>query len=169
MEAAKDVRLVIFDVDGVMTDGRIIIDDEGVETRVFDIKDGFGAIALKMTGVETAIITSRSSEAVRRRAEELKIERYHPSARNKIEPYEQMLAELELTDGQVCYVGDDLVDLKMMRRVGLPVAVADAVAEIREAAAYVTQAPGGRGAVREVAELILKAQGKWDKVVSKIG
>lgn len=169
MEAASRIKLVILDVDGVMTDGRIIVDDEGVETRVFDIKDGFGAVALKMTGIECAIITSKSSGAVRRRAQELKIERYHEGIRNKVEPYEQMLAELQISDEEVCYVGDDLVDLALMRRVGLPVAVADAVPEIREVAAYVTTAPGGRGAVREVAEMILKAQGTWDKIIAKLG
>lgn len=169
MEETKNIKLVIFDVDGVMTDGSIIVDDNGVETRVFDIKDGFGAVALKMTGIECAIITSKTSGAVRRRAEELKIDRYYEGIRKKVEPYEEMLADMGITDEQVCYVGDDLVDLAMMRRVGLPIAVADAVPEIREAAKYVTKAPGGRGAVREVAELILKSQGRWEMILSKIG
>lgn len=169
MEETKNIKLVIFDVDGVMTDGRIIVDDNGVETRIFDIKDGFGAIALKMTGIECAIITSKSSGAVRRRAQELKIERYYEGIRKKTEPYEEMLANLGITDAEVCYVGDDLVDLSMMRRVGLPIAVADAVDDIKEVAKYVTKAPGGRGAVREIAEMILKDQGKWDMIISKIG
>lgn len=168
MEKAKDVKLVILDVDGVMTDGRIIIDDNGLEQRNFDIKDGFGVVALQMTGVEVAIITSKKSGSVRHRAEELKIKRFHEGIRKKTEPYEQILAEMGITDAQVAYVGDDLVDLAMMKRVGLPIAVADAVDEVREAAAYVTRARGGHGAVREAAEMILKAQGKWDAILSKI-
>lgn len=169
MEKAKDVKLVILDVDGVMTDGRIVIDDNGVESRSFDIKDGLGAIALQMTGVEVAIITSKKSVAVRRRAEELKIKRFYEGIRKKTEPYEEMLKDIGISDAQVCYVGDDLVDLSIMKRVGFPVAVADAVAEVKQAAAYTTQARGGYGAVREVAELILKAQGKWQAILSKIG
>ena len=168
MEKAKDVKLVILDVDGVMTDGRIVIDDNGLEQRNFDIKDGFGVVALQMTGVEVAIITSKKSGSVRHRAEELKIKRFHEGIRKTTEPYEQIPAEMGITDAQVAYVGDDLVDLAMMKRVGLPIAVADAVDEVREAAAYVTRARGGHGAVREAAEMILKAQGKWDAILSKI-
>ena len=168
MEKAKDIKLVILDVDGVMTDGRIVIDDNGVESRNFDIKDGMGVVVMMMSGVEVAIITSKKSGAVRHRAEELKIKRFHEGIKKKTEPYEEMLKEMGITDAQVAYVGDDLVDLSMMKRVGFPVAVADAVDEVREAAVYVTKARGGYGAVREVAEMILKAQDKWDKILSKI-
>lgn len=169
MDKAKDVKLVILDVDGVMTDGRIVIDDNGVEQRNFDIKDGLGVVALQMCGVDVAIITSKKSGSVRHRAEELKIRRFHEGIRKKTEPYEQMIAEMGIGDAQVAYVGDDLVDLSLMKRVGFPVAVADAVPEVRAAAAYVTNARGGHGAVREAAEAILKAQGKWDAILSKIG
>lgn len=169
MEQAKNIKLVILDVDGVMSDGRIVIDDNGLEQRNFDIKDGFGVVALQMTGIECAIITSKKSGAVRHRAEELKISRFYEGIKKKLEPYEQILEDKGIDDAEVCYVGDDLVDLKMMKRVGFPVAVADAVDEVREAAAYVTKARGGYGAVREVAELILKTQGKWEKILEKIG
>ena len=168
MEKAKDIKLVILDVDGVMTDGRIVIDDNGVETRNFDIKDGMGVVVLMMSGVEVAIITSKKSGAVRHRAEELKIKRFYEGIRKKTEPYEEMLKEMGITDAQVAYVGDDLVDLSMMKRVGLPIAVGDAVEDVKKHAAYVTEARGGYGAVREVAEMILKAQDKWDKILSKI-
>ncbi|MCF8151795.1 MAG: phenylphosphate carboxylase subunit delta [Burkholderiaceae bacterium] len=168
MEKAKDIKLVILDVDGVMTDGRIVIDDNGVESRNFDIKDGMGVVVLMMSGVEVAIITSKKSGAVRHRAEELKIKRFHEGIKKKTEPYEEMLKEMGITDAQVAYVGDDLVDLSMMKRVGLPIAVGDAVADVKQHAAYVTKARGGYGAVREVAEMILKAQDKWDKILSKI-
>jgi len=168
VEKARAVKLIILDVDGVMTDGRIVIDDSGVESRNFDIKDGLGVVALQMSGVEAAIITSKKSAAVRARADELKIKRFHEGVRKKTEPYEQMIQEMQITDAQVCYVGDDLVDLSLMKRVGFPVAVADAVDEVKQAAAYVTRAPGGRGAVREVAEVILKAQEKWAAILAKI-
>ncbi len=169
MEKAKNIKLVILDVDGVMTDGHIIIDDNGVESRNFDIKDGMGVVVLMMSGVEVAIITSKKSVAVRHRAEELKIKRFYEGIKKKTEPYEEMLKDMGITDEQVCYVGDDLVDLSMMKRVGLPVAVADAVQDVKDRAEYVTQARGGRGAVREVAEMILKTQGKWDAILAKIG
>ena len=168
MEKAKDIKLVILDVDGVMTDGRIVIDDNGVETRNFDIKDGMGVVVMMMSGVEVAIITSKKSVAVRHRAEELKIKRFHEGIKKKTEPYEEMLKEMGITDAQVAYVGDDLVDLSMMKRVGLPIAVGDAVEDVKKHAAYVTKARGGYGAGREVAEMILKAQDKWDKILSKI-
>ncbi len=169
MEKARNVKLVILDVDGVMTDGRIVIDDNGLEQRNFDIKDGLGVVALQMTGVDVAIITSKKSGAVRHRAEELKIKHFHEGIKKKTEPYLAMLEQMNISDDQVCYVGDDLVDLSMMKRVGFPVAVADAVQDVKDAAEYVTQARGGHGAVREVAEVILKAQGKWDMILSKIG
>lgn len=169
MDKAKHIKLVILDVDGVMTDGRIVIDDNGVETRNFDIKDGMGVIVLAMSGIEVAIITSKKSGAVRHRAEELKIKRFYEGIRKKVEPYEEMLKELNITDAEVAYVGDDLVDLSMMKRVGLPIAVGDAVEDVKRCAAYVTQARGGHGAVREVAELILQAQEKWGSILSKVG
>ena len=105
---------------------------------------------------------------MRHRAEELKIKRFHEGIKKRTVPYETMLAEMGITDAQVAYVGDDLVDLSMMKRVGLPIAVNDAVEDVKKHAAYVTQARGGHGAVREVAEMILKAQDKWDKILSKI-
>jgi 3-deoxy-D-manno-octulosonate 8-phosphate phosphatase (KDO 8-P phosphatase) len=168
MDQAKNIKLVILDVDGVMTDGRIVIDDNGVESRNFDIKDGMGVIVLIMSGIEVAIITSKKSGAVRHRAEELKIKRFYEGIRKKTEPYEEMLKELNITDAEVAYVGDDLVDLSMMKRVGLPIAVGDAVEDVKRCAAYVTRARGGHGAVREVAELILQSQDKWEKILSKV-
>jgi 3-deoxy-D-manno-octulosonate 8-phosphate phosphatase (KDO 8-P phosphatase) len=140
-----------------------------VESRNFDIKDGMGVVVLMMSGVEVAIITSKKSGAVRHRAEELKIKRFYEGIRKKTEPYEEMLKEMGITDAEVAYVGDDLVDLSMMKRVGLPIAVGDAVEDVKNHAAYVTVARGGHGAVRETAEMILKAQGKWEKILSKIG
>lgn len=168
VEQAAAVKLVILDVDGVMSDGRIVVDDNGVEQRNFDIKDGMGVVALQMLGIQVAIITSKKCGAVRHRAEELKIQHYYEGIKKKTVPYEEMIQQLGITDSQVCYVGDDLVDLSMMKRVGMPVAVADAVEEVKQSACYVTKARGGYGAVREVAELILKEQGKWDSLLAKV-
>jgi 3-deoxy-D-manno-octulosonate 8-phosphate phosphatase (KDO 8-P phosphatase) len=167
-ERAAAVKLVILDVDGVMTDGLIIIDDHGVETRHFDIKDGFGTVAMQLSGIEVAIITSKESPVVAHRARELKIGRLHQGVRRKTEVYETILQDMGIRDEEVCYVGDDVIDLGLMRRAGLAVAVADAVEEVKAVAHHVTAAPGGRGAVREVAELILKAQGKWEAILEKV-
>ncbi len=169
MEQANNIKLVILDVDGVMSDGGLYIDENGLQHRRFDIKDGMGTVVMQMLGIEVAIITSRRSGAVRARAEELKIKRFYEGVKKKTEAFEEIKADMGIEDDEVCYVGDDLVDLSMMKRVGLPIAVADAVQEAKEVAKYVTEARGGYGAVREVAELILKAQGKWEKVLEKIG
>ena len=169
MEEAKKIKLVILDVDGVMSDGGLYMDENGLQQRRFDIKDGMGTVILPMLGIEVAIITSRKSGAVRARAEELKVKRYYEGIRKKTEAYAEIKADMGIEDDEVCYVGDDLVDLSMMKIVGLPIAVADAVPEAIDLAKYVTKARGGHGAVREVAEMILKAQDKWEKVLAKLG
>ena len=169
MEHAKNIKLLILDVDGVMSDGGIYMDENGLQHRRFDIKDGLGTVVLPMMGVEVAIITSKKSGAVRFRAKELRIKRFYEGIKKKTEAFEEIKADMGIEDHEVCYMGDDLVDLSMMKRVGLPVSVADGVAEVKEAAAYITQAKGGYGAVREVAEMILKAQGKWEKILEKVG
>ena len=169
MEEAKNIKLVILDVDGVMSDGGLYIDENGLQHRRFDIKDGMGTVVMQMLGIEVAIITSRRSGAVRSRAEELKIKRYYEGVKKKTEALDEIKAEMGIGDDEVAYVGDDLVDLSIMKRIGLPIAVADAVPEVLAVAKYVTAARGGYGAVREVAEMILKAQGKWEKVLAKLG
>lgn len=161
LERAKEVRLVLLDVDGVLTDGSIILDGAGGEWKVFFVKDGTGIKMLMKGGIEVAILTGRASEVVKRRAEELGIRRVYQGVRDKITPYEEIKAELGLKDHQVCFIGDDIGDVPLLKRVGFPVAVADAAEEAKAASVYVTRNPGGRGAVREVCELILKAQGKW--------
>lgn len=169
VERAKQVKLVILDVDGVQTDGGVIIDSNGVQQAKFHIRDGLGVVTMIMTGLEVAIITSRRSPIVQARADELGIKRLYQGAKKKTEVYATLLEELGITDENVAYVGDDLVDLGIMKRVGLAIAVADAVPEVKAVAHYVTEVPGGKGAVREAAELILKAQGKWEKVLAKLG
>lgn len=161
MERAARVKVLILDVDGVMTDGRIIVDDKGVESKNFDVQDGFGLFLLRQTGIKAVIISARASAAVRFRGEDLKIEKIFTGVYPKVSAYEEVLRDFHVTDAEVCFVGDDCVDLVIMKRVGFAVAVANAVAEVKRAAHYVTERPGGRGAVREVVELILNAQGKW--------
>jgi 3-deoxy-D-manno-octulosonate 8-phosphate phosphatase (KDO 8-P phosphatase) len=166
IERARKVRLLILDCDGVLTDGRIIMLPGGGETKVFDVKDGHAIVMLGRAGIKVAIISGRASEAVRARAKELGVAHLHEMAWVKTEPYERVLAEEGLTDEDVCYVGDDVVDVPLLRRAGLAVAVADAVEEARQHSHLVTRRAGGRGAVREVIEMILKAQGKWAETLA---
>ena len=166
-ERARRIRLLILDCDGVLTDGRIILLPDGDETKSFDVRDGHAMVMAKRAGIPIAIISGRKSSAVRARAAELGVAHLFEMAWGKIAPYEKVLAEEALTDPEVCYVGDDVVDIPLLRRVGLAVAVADAVDEAKQFAHLVTSRPGGRGAVREVIELLLKAQGKWDDALAR--
>ncbi|MEW6125767.1 MAG: HAD family hydrolase [Acidobacteriota bacterium] len=165
LERAQKIKLLILDCDGVLTDGRIQMTASGDESKTFDVRDGHGLVMLHRAGLRSAIISGRKSIVVQRRAQELGIAHVHEMAWIKLEPYQQILNEENLSDDAVCYVGDDVVDIPLLRRAGLAVAVADAVEEVKAQAHYVTRATGGRGAVREVVELILKAQGKWDELM----
>ncbi len=166
-EAASRIKLLIVDVDGVLTDGRIILDDEGNEFKCFHVRDGHGIKLLLRAGIEVAIITGRESEVVRRRAAELGIREVRQRSKVKLVDYESIVSKRGLSDEQVAYVGDDIVDLPVLRRVGLPATVADAEDYVKEAVLLVTERPGGRGAVREVADLLLRAGGKWDEVTKR--
>lgn len=156
---AKKIRLVIFDVDGVLTDGRLFFDAEGREYKGFHARDGFGLKLLRQSGVETAVISGRSSPAVALRMKSLDIVHVYQGAENKLEVFERLLEELNLVPEQVAHVGDDLLDLPLLRRVGLAVAVADAHFGIRGYAHWITAIPGGMGAAREVCDLVMEAQG----------
>ncbi len=160
LERARDVRLAIFDVDGVLTDGTIYIGAQGEAFKAFDIQDGHGVKMLQAAGIATAIISGRSSEAVTRRAQELSIEHVVQGSPDKVASLEALLAKVGLEARQCAFVGDDLPDLAVMKRCGYAVAVANAVEAVKEAAHYVTRSHGGRGAVREVCELLLRSQGK---------
>jgi len=167
LERARKTRLLIMDVDGVLTDGRIIQDCHGHELKVFDVKDGHGIVMAHRAKLRTALISGRESESLTRRAEELGIELVFQKIWNKLEVYERILADTRLTHDEVAYIGDDVIDIPVLRRVGLAVAVADAVDEVKAAAHMVTQRAGGKGAVREVLEFILKAQGHWDTLLER--
>lgn len=161
------VRLLIFDVDGVLTDGRILCHDDGSETKAFDVQDGHGIKLVQAAGIEVALITGRYSRAVEQRAAGLGITRVFQHAVQKLEAYGQLLAETGLADREVGYVGDDLIDIPVMRQVGWAVAVANAVRHVLPFAHYVTRARGGRGACREVCELLLHVQGHWENVTRR--
>jgi 3-deoxy-D-manno-octulosonate 8-phosphate phosphatase (KDO 8-P phosphatase) len=167
LERARKTRLLIMDVDGVLTDGRIIQDSHGHELKVFDVKDGHGIVMAHRAKLRTALISGRASETITRRAEELGIELVFQKIWNKLEVYEKILVDTELTHEEVAYIGDDLIDIPLLRRVGLAVAVADAVHEVKAASHLITQRAGGEGAVREVIELILRAQGHWDMLIER--
>jgi len=164
---ARSIKLLVLDVDGVMTDGRVIFTDSGEEVKAFDVKDGHGIKMLMRSGVGVALLTGRESRVVLHRARDLEIDMVYQGAHNKLLVFEEILRQKGVKSDEVCYVGDDLVDLPVMKRVGLSVSIADAYEELRDSADYVTQSPGGRGAVREVCDLILKAQGKWQDTTSR--
>jgi 3-deoxy-D-manno-octulosonate 8-phosphate phosphatase (KDO 8-P phosphatase) len=167
LERAAKIRLVIFDVDGVLTDGSLYLGDDGQEYKAFNSRDGHGMVILQETGVLLAVITGRSSEVVRIRMESLGVAHVYQGRRDKLPAYEELKGSLGLTDGDVAYVGDDVVDLPIMRRVGLAIAVADAHPLVRQHAHWSTGTHGGRGAAREVCELILEAQGNLDRITTR--
>lgn len=163
----KNIKLLILDVDGVMTDGRIIFDSNGVESKFFNVKDGHGIKMLQRAGIEVAIISGRQSQVVTNRAAELGIERVFQKSVNKLEPYRQILADTGLTAAETAFIGDDLIDIPVLRRAGFAAAPRDAVAEVLPYTHFVTENSGGWGAVREVCDLLLKAQGRWEELTAR--
>ncbi len=166
-ERAKKIKLVLMDVDGVMTDGKIVFASNGVEAKQFDAKDGVGIKLAQRVGIKIGLITGRTSEAVSRRAQELDIEEVHQGQRQKIIVYDEILKRLSLKDEDICFIGDDVVDIPIMKRVGLPVAVADAHTDILPFAIYRTSCRGGQGAIREVIDIVIRAQGKWEEMMKR--
>lgn len=162
---AKRIALVVFDVDGVLTDGSIIIGQEGELSKTFHAQDGMGISLAHRAGLRTAIITGRESQIVARRAAELAMGDVHQGAGSKTAALKALLAKYQLEPEQVAYVGDDLNDLPVLLQVGLACAVANAVPEVKERVHYISQKAGGQGAVREIMELILQAQDKWTALV----
>lgn len=156
---AQRIRLAIFDVDGVLTDGSLYFTDSGEELKAFNVRDGHGMKMLQACGVRLAIITSRSSRCVELRARNLGIDLLYQGVADKLATFQELLAQLKLDVAAAAYMGDDVIDLPVMQRCGLALTVAEAPAAVKNHAHYVSQAPGGRGAVREVCELIMQAQG----------
>jgi 3-deoxy-D-manno-octulosonate 8-phosphate phosphatase (KDO 8-P phosphatase) len=158
---AKKIRLLLLDVDGVLTDGRIIIDDRGVETKQFHVRDGQGISLLLRAGINVGFLTARSSKSVVSRAKELNVRLVHQGVQNKLDAYSEIKRSSGLKDNQIAYVGDDIVDRPVLKLAGLAISVADGWPQLVSSVDFVTSAGGGKGAVREVAELLLRAQGKW--------
>jgi 3-deoxy-D-manno-octulosonate 8-phosphate phosphatase (KDO 8-P phosphatase) len=160
-ELAARVRLFIFDVDGVLTDGGLYYGPQGEALKRFDVKDGHGIVLARQSGIPSVVLTARSSPMVEARAKELQLLEVLQGQRDKLAALESLLTRHGIRAEQCAYMGDDLIDLPVLTRVGLSACPADAVAEVREAVAWVSTQPGGRGAVRELVELCLRAQGSW--------
>ena len=165
-EKLKHIELLLLDVDGVMTDGRIIWDANGTETKFFNVKDGHGIKLLQRAGVQVGIITGRVSPVVDLRAKELGIEILYQGSLKKLDSYCDIKQRTGLSDHQIAYMGDDVIDVPVMRRVGFSAAPADALPEVLKVAEYVARANGGWGAVRELCDLLLKGRGVWQELVA---
>jgi len=161
-DKAAKVRLLALDVDGVLTDGRLYFTETGQELKAFNSRDGLGLKMLMDNGYELALITGRISDALRHRAEQLGIEHVYQGRGNKLPAYLELIEKLGLGDDEVCYAGDDWIDLPVLDRVGLAVTVADAEAEVISRVHWVTSRPGGQGAVREICNLLLESRGLVD-------
>lgn len=159
------IKLLLLDVDGVMTDGKIYFSNGGERSWAFDVRDGSGIRYLTRAGVQVGIVTGKKNNAVSHRANDLDLSIVYKNVMNKVTVLSEILLKQNLLPEEVAFVGDDLLDLPVMERVGLSIAVADAAPEIKEAADFVTTKLGGNGAVREVCEMILKVQGKWEQTV----
>lgn len=163
---AREIRLVLFDVDGVLTDGRIYLDDNGAEIKAFHTHDGHGIRLLLHYGFEVGVITGRTSKSLEHRMKDLGVKHVYQGCKDKFLAFQELLSGLKLDERQAAYVGDDIFDLQIMTRCGLAVAVANANAHIKQHAHCETINTGGRGAAREVCELVLDAQGLLDQVLS---
>lgn len=164
-ERAKRIRLLALDVDGVLTDGALVFGREGDAFKHFHVRDGMGISLLRRMGVACALVTGRFSDMVRMRAEELKLDAVCQGQQDKGAAIVDLMERFGVAADEIAYIGDDLIDLPALCRVGLACAVADAVEDVKSRVHFITASPGGHGAVREVAELILKAQGKWDAII----
>ena len=166
---AARIKLLLMDCDGVLTDGMLTLLDHGDEQKTFNVRDGHGIVLLHRAGLRSGIISGRSSSSVNRRASELgiELELVRQGSLDKIKDFDELLAVAKVAEHEVAFIGDDVTDIPLMQRVEFAVAVADAVPETLSVAHYVTQARGGHGAVREVAEIILKAQGHWHSLMQR--
>ncbi len=166
-EKLEKIRILLMDVDGVLTDGRIIIDSNGIESKFFNVKDGHGIKMIQRAGLEAGIISGRESQVVEKRAAELGITHVYQKAHDKLQPYRDILAKTGLQDHQVAYIGDDIIDIPLLRRVGFAAAPADAVGDVLPYVHFVSGKNGGWGAVREVCDLLLKSRNAWGAITEK--
>ncbi|WP_455366197.1 3-deoxy-manno-octulosonate-8-phosphatase KdsC [Kaarinaea lacus] len=167
LNRAKNVKLVIFDVDGVLTDGSLFYGDDGQEYKAFHSRDGHGMKMLQETGVQIGIITGRTSEVVLHRMKNLQVQHIYQGRLEKLPAFEELISKLGITPEHVAYVGDDVVDLPIMTRVGLAITVPGAHDLAKQYAHWITSQPAGAGAAREICEMIMKAQGTYDALIAK--
>ncbi len=165
-ERAKKIKLLILDVDGVLTDSRIIYDNFGDELKCFNVYDGFGMILLHRAGIKSVIITAKKNNIVKRRAKDMHVAKVY-SGYKKLKIYEEVIKKFKVKGEEVCFMGDDFIDLPVLKRVGLSVAPPEAIEEVKNSCHYITKKSGGKGAVREVIEIILKSQGLWYNVTAE--
>jgi 3-deoxy-D-manno-octulosonate 8-phosphate phosphatase (KDO 8-P phosphatase) len=162
------VKMLLMDVDGVLTDGSIIWDDKGVQSMMFNVKDGFGVHWVRKLGIKSGIITGKTSNIVLHRARELQLEEVHQGAIQKLPVYEEIKAKYGFSDADMAFIGDDILDLPLLKRVGFSAAPADAHSEVTKMVDFVSKYPGGKGAVREIIDLIIKVHGKWETFLEDI-
>jgi 3-deoxy-D-manno-octulosonate 8-phosphate phosphatase (KDO 8-P phosphatase) len=165
-DKARQIKLLVFDVDGVLTDGRVVVHGDGTESKSFGIRDGIAMVWAQRVGLRIAWLSARSSSTTPHRAAQLGVTTVYQGVKSKAEAYERILAADGLSDSEVAFMGDDIVDLAVLGRVGLSAAPADAVEEVRRRVDWVSSSPGGRGAARELIELVLRTQNRWDDLVS---
>lgn len=167
LDRIAKIKLLILDIDGVMTDGHIIYSIYGDELKFFDVQDGFGITLLNRVGIKSVIITAKKSRIVKLRARDMKVARAYQGYIDKVKAFNHALRKFRVKPEEVCFIGDDLIDLPVLKRVGFAVAVPNAVEEVKQHAHHTTERAGGHGAVRELCDLILKSQGTWDLVTAK--
>jgi len=165
-ERAKKIKLLILDADGVLTDGRIIYDNFGDEIKCFNVYDGLGMMLLHRVGIKSVIITAKKTRILERRAKDMHVAKVYSDYR-KLKVYEKVVKKFKVKDEEACFIGDDLIDLPVLKRVGLSVAPPEAVEEVKNSCHYITKKSGGKGAVRELIEIILRSQGLWDKITGE--
>jgi len=167
IDRAKRIKLLVIDIDGVMTDGRIIYSIYGDELKFFDVQDGFGLSLLRAAGIPSVIITAKRSRIVSLRARDMRVAKVYQGYLDKLIPFKKVLKSFKVAPEDICFMGDDIIDIPVLKRVGFAVVPPNAVDEAKAAAHYVTSKAGGRGAVREVCDIILKSQGKWIAAAGK--
>ncbi|NQT22253.1 MAG: HAD hydrolase family protein [Candidatus Omnitrophica bacterium] len=167
IERAKKIKLLLLDVDGVLTDGRIIYGDYGDEIKNFDVNDGLGVMLVKRAGLKCAIITAKSSRIVKKRAKLMGVDKVYGDYHYKIEALPDILRRFAVKEEEICFVGDDIIDIPILKRIGLAICVPNAMDDVKKIAHHTTEKMGGRGAVREVCELLLKVQGKWEEATKR--
>ena len=167
LDRAKKIKLLVLDADGVLTDGKIYYGNYGDQIKAFDVRDGLGLTLWSKAGKLSCILTAKKSSILKRRARETKIYKVYQNAFRKIDVYEKLKRKFRLQDQEICFMADDIIDIPVLKKAGLSIAVPEASEEVKAAAHYITNNKGGSGAVREVVELILKSQGLWEGLIQE--